>query len=212
MLFEHIDACDPRFGVAALFVRRPRIRNDRGAGQVTGAGGASTGDCRLQVGGADYTTLAQSYTTANSGTTVVTQTVLMSGLYVHREVMVPSAGNQDFARVVDVFQNPTTSPITTTVRIVGSLGSDTASIFATSDGTGVASPNDQWIGISRADGSGAAGDLLHSRAHGADADQCAGCGRQYLVDLHDHRGRRARGRIGDLRHRRQRPSQRPSPR
>ena len=48
---------------------------------------------------------------------------------------------------MDSFTNPTGSPITTAVTIVGDLGSGAATtVFATSDGTGVVSPNDQWIG------------------------------------------------------------------
>src|SRR5208282_412480 len=73
-----------------------------------------------------------------------------------REVTVPDGGGQDFARTIDTFQNSTGSSITTTVTILGNLGSDAATaVFATSDGTGVVGPNDQWIGTDDAiDGGG----------------------------------------------------------
>ena len=80
----------------------------------------------------------------------------LAGLTVSRKVSVPNVGSQDFARTVDSFQNTTANSITTTVTILGNLGSDAATtVFATSDGTGVVSPNDQWIGTDDAiDGGG----------------------------------------------------------
>ncbi len=42
----------------------------------------------------------------------------MSGLDVHREIAVPDTGNEDFARTVDVFHNPTGSTINTTVSLL----------------------------------------------------------------------------------------------
>ena len=78
---------------------------------------------------------------------MVTGDGTVAGLTVSRKVTVPNTGSQDFARTVDTFTNPTDAPITTTVTVVGNLGSDAATtVFATSDGTGVVSPNDQWIG------------------------------------------------------------------
>ena len=57
---------------------------------------------------------------------------------------------------VDSFQNSTAASISTAVTIVGNLGADAATtVFATSDGTGVVSTNDQWIGVDDAiDGGG----------------------------------------------------------
>ena len=67
----------------------------------------------------------------------------------------PNTGNEDFARTVDVFSNPTASPITTTVRIVGNLGSDAATtVWGTSDGDNLVETTDQWIGTDDADGTG----------------------------------------------------------
>ena len=93
---------------------------------------------------------------------MVTPTATMAGLYVSRKVTVPASGSQDFARTVDSFQNPTASPITTTVTILGNLGSDAATtVFATSDGTGVVSPNDQWIGTDNGNGGPAVITFIH---------------------------------------------------
>ena len=98
-----------------------------GAGQlVEGTGNAFDGAGRLEVAGQTYApTLAADFL-ADGDRTVVTPTVAIAGLYVSREITVPDTGNEDFARTVDVFTNPTDSPITTTVRIVGNLGSDAA--------------------------------------------------------------------------------------
>ena len=65
-----------------------------------------------------------SYTLADGGQSVVTAGGTFAGLSVSREVTVPNTGSQDFARTVDTFTNSTGSPITTTVKIVGDLGSE----------------------------------------------------------------------------------------
>jgi hypothetical protein len=75
-------------------------------------------------------------TTDDGGCTVVTPAVTMSGLEVHREITVPNTGNEDFARTVEVFHNPTGSVITTSVRIVGNLGSDAATTVSTTTRNG----------------------------------------------------------------------------
>jgi hypothetical protein len=91
----------------------------------------------------------------NDGQTLLSGSSTLSGLTVHREFTVPNTGNEDFARTVDVFTNPTGSSIATTVRIVGNLGSDTATtVFATSNGDTVVEPSDQWIGTDDGDGTG----------------------------------------------------------
>ncbi len=91
----------------------------------------------------------------DGGRTVVTNTQNLSGLDVHREITVPDAGSQDFARTVDVFHNPTESAITETVTIVGNLGSDGETVvFNTSDGDTIIEPTDLWIGTDDTDGSG----------------------------------------------------------
>ncbi|MFO0821305.1 MAG: autotransporter-associated beta strand repeat-containing protein [Pirellulales bacterium] len=87
--------------------------------------------------------------------TVVTNSQSVAGLTVSREVTVPSTGSQDFVRTIDVFTNPTANPITTTVSVIGNLGSDAATtVFNTSDGDNIVETTDQWIGTDDVDGSG----------------------------------------------------------
>ena len=122
----------------------------------------------------------------DSGQTVLLPAQTLAGLTVSRKVTVPNGGSQDFARTVDSFTNSTASSITTTVTIVGNLGSDAATkVFATSDGTGVVSPNDQWIGTDDAtDGSGTPAVIhyIHGpaglQAHRGEPDR-----RQHRLDL-----------------------------
>ncbi|MCY2987313.1 MAG: FG-GAP-like repeat-containing protein [Planctomycetota bacterium] len=127
-----------------------------GAGQlVEGTGNAFDGAGRLEVGGQTYAPSASSDFLTDNDRTIVTPMVTIAGLYVSREITVPATGAQDFARTVDVLSNPTGEPITTTVRIVGNLGSDAATtVWQTSDGDTVIEPTDRWIGTDDADGSG----------------------------------------------------------
>jgi hypothetical protein len=101
-------------------------------------------------------------TLANSGQTVITGTQNLSGLNVSRQVTVLNTGSQDFARTVDYFQNPTGSPITTTVHIVGNLGSDAATrVFAASSGDNTPSPSDEWFGTDGVPGTTAVLTFVH---------------------------------------------------
>lgn len=127
-----------------------------GAGQlVEGTNNPFDGLNRLQVGGGDYSPTAGAVNLINAGRTVVTPAQSLAGLTVHREITVPNAAGQSFARTVEVLQNSTESGITTTVRLVGNLGSDAATqVFATSTGGSVPTANDQWFGTDDADGSG----------------------------------------------------------
>jgi hypothetical protein len=101
-------------------------------------------------------------TLTNGGLTLVTPNQTLSGLNVSRQVTVPNTGSQDFARTVDYFQNPTSSPITTTVHIVGNLGSDAATrVFATSSGDSLPSPSDEWFGTDSGPGTAAVISVVH---------------------------------------------------
>jgi len=126
-----------------------------GAGEfASGSNNAFTGYGRLVVGGTLYQPSTQSFSTADSGQSVLTANGLAAGMTLSREITVPSTGNDDFARTVDTFTNSTASPITTTVQVVSTFGSTAAAtVFATSDGSGVVSAGDQWIGT--VDGAGA---------------------------------------------------------
>ena len=122
---------------------------------IQGFDNAFDGYGRLMVGGTPYQPSKLTYSTADNGQSVVTGNGAAAELTVNREITVPDSGGQDFARTVDTFTNSSGSPISTTVQIVGNLGSDAnTTVFATSDGTGVVSPNDQWIGTDDADGTG----------------------------------------------------------
>jgi hypothetical protein len=128
-----------------------------GAGQLVEAtGNAFDGAGRLEVAGQTYApTAAAADFLADGDRTIVTPLVTIAGLNVSREITVPNTGNEDFARTIDVFTNPTGAPITTTVRIVSNLGSNAATtVFATSDGDTDLESADQWIGTDDADGSG----------------------------------------------------------
>ena len=122
------------------------------------AGGASNplnGDGRLVVGGSLFAPKFLGVTPADGGQSLVTGSGTAAGLTVTRKVTVPTAGGVDFARTVDTFTNATGSAITTTVQILGNLGSNAATtVFATSNGDTTVQPGDAWIGTDDADGAG----------------------------------------------------------
>ena len=142
-----------------------------GTGQLLqGSGNAFDGLNRLQVDGEDFASVVASPTLDDGGHTFVTPTQSLSGLDVSREITVPDTGNEDFVRTVETLYNPTDSAITTTVHIVGNLGSDAATtVFATSDGDSLVETSDQWIGTDDADGSGTPA-IIHY-LHGPDGLQ-----------------------------------------
>ena len=118
---------------------------------IQGYANAFDGDGRLTVMAGTTTTPYQpgtlTYSLANGGQTLVTANGTVAGLTISRAVTVPNTGSQDFARTIDTFTNPTAANITVTVTYTGNLGSNAGTtIFATSDGTGIASPSDEWIG------------------------------------------------------------------
>ena len=88
---------------------------------IQGSNNAFDGDGRLIVGGTAFQLAAPTYTTADSGQSVVTASGTAAGLTVSRKITVPDTGNDDFARTIDAFTNSTGSTITTTVTIVGNL-------------------------------------------------------------------------------------------
>lgn len=83
------------------------------------------------------------------GREVVFPAVSIDGLRVSRKVYSPAAG-AGFIRWLDVIHNPGSTPLTTTVRFTGNLGTDaapnppTTAVFATSSGDTVSSPADTW--------------------------------------------------------------------
>ena len=123
--------------------------SDWGAGQLVqgGDGNAFDGLLQLQVGGEDYAVGNLMSHLDDEGRTVVTPKVALGGLTIHREITVPDSGTEDFARTIEVLENPTSTSITTTVRLVGNLGSDAAtSVFADANGNLTPEPTDTWFG------------------------------------------------------------------
>ena len=176
--------------------------NGDGAGQILqGTANAFDGMNRLRVGGTDYAPTASSASLADNGQSVLLPAQTMAGLTVTREVSVPVSGSLDFARTIDSFQNTTAHSITTTVTILGNLGSDAATVvFATSDGTGVVSANDQWIGVDDGvDGGGTPAVIAYIRGPGG--PQAGGGGfdrRQPELDLQSHGCGRPDRQPGDV--------------
>ncbi len=130
--------------------------SELGYGQLLqGFNNAFDGLSRLVVGQTQYSS-SGSPALANDRQAATTPTVSIDNLNVHREIFVPSNGRESFVRTVDVVENPTKKAITTTVTIVGNLGSDGATqVFATSSGNTAAEATDHWVGTDDADGSGA---------------------------------------------------------
>ncbi|WP_197451697.1 Calx-beta domain-containing protein [Rosistilla oblonga] len=128
---------------------------NHGSGQlIEGPDNAFDGLNRLQIDGVDFQPTA-SGTLTDSGATVATGSQALSGLTVSREVTLLADGSEDFVRTIEVLQNATGADITTTVRVVGNLGSDAATnVFTTSSGDATADVTDRWIGTDDADGTG----------------------------------------------------------
>lgn len=125
-----------------------------GAGElIQGSNNAFDGFGRLMVDGAYYEPTTLAYTMADGGQTVITSAGTAAGLTVYRKITVPNSGGEDFARTVDFFTNSTAYDIAATVQIVGNLGSDAATtVFATSTGSAIPTPADQWFGTNGGSG------------------------------------------------------------
>ena len=91
---------------------------------IQGSNNAFDGDGRLMVGGTDYGPPAWPTARPTTAKRCAPANGTLAGLTVSRKITVPNTGNEDFARTIDSFTNPTGSSITTTVTIVGNLGSD----------------------------------------------------------------------------------------
>ncbi len=128
---------------------------------VQGTSNAFDGLNRLQVNGSSFAPTA-SLVLVDENRTLATSAQSLSSLNVSRKVTVPNSGSQDFARTIDVYTNPTGSPITTSLVSFGNLGSDAATtVFATSDGDLIVEPTDLWFGTDDANASGGTPALVH---------------------------------------------------
>jgi hypothetical protein len=155
--------------VTALYSTRPLIFSVAtgafGTGQlIQGTGNAFDGYGRLSINGVLFQPNTLSFNRTDNGQNLVTGEGTFSGLTVSRKITVPNSGNEDFARTIDTFFNPTGDAITATVKIVGNLGSDAATtVFATSDGDNIVEPSDRWIGT---DGNGTPALIHYIHGHG----------------------------------------------
>ena len=140
-----------------------------GAGQLAEASGdALDGLNRLQVLNTYFAPFASGPTIwQDLNQTITTPQQAISSFDVHREITVPNTGRFGFARTLDVFENPSDGSITTTVRIVGNLGSDAqTTVVATSDGDLEIEPTDQWFITDDAIDGGGTPSVVHY-LHGA---------------------------------------------
>ena len=127
----------------------------------------------------------------------------VSGLTISRKITVPNTGGQDSPARWTPCQFHT-GAVTTTVQILGNLGSDAATtVFATSDGDATPEPGDLWIGTDDAtDGGGTPAVIYYVHGPGAlPAHFGRPCGRQHPMDVQSHRAGRANRPAGLFHHR-----------
>jgi len=115
---------------------------------------------RLRVGGTEYTPVGAS-TMSLSGRQVELPTHSIVGLNVRRLVYVPTSGG-DYARYLEVLENPSGADISTTVEVFGNLGSDGSTVVTgTSSGDSVVTAADQWFATDDSTDSGGDPSLAH---------------------------------------------------
>jgi MYXO-CTERM domain-containing protein len=108
---------------------------------------------QLRVGGSDY--LPSGATVSSLGGRQLEFPVQrLASVDVHRIVYVP-ASDGDYARYLEVFENPGASPVTVSVSVSGNLGSDGSTVLnTTSSGDGSITTMDSWFTTDDFDGSG----------------------------------------------------------
>jgi len=131
------------------------IQDEFGGGELSnGSIDAYDGCYYLDVGGEMYSSPGTGTTTL-AGRQVEMGVVRLAGLDVRRIVYVPpaSSGN-DWARYVEVLENPGARDITTTLRVWGNLGSDGSTVLiATASGDAAVTSADAWFATDDVDGS-----------------------------------------------------------
>lgn len=120
-----------------------------------GTSDAYDGCYELSVGGTTYEPTSGTGMTTMSGRQIEYPEQVIAGLSVKRIVYVPESGG-DYARYLEVLENPGTSAVTTAVNISGNLGSDTSTVVtSTSSGDSSVTIDDQWFATDdSSDGSG----------------------------------------------------------
>ena len=172
---------------------------------IQGYNNAFDGDGRLIVGGTPYSSQQRHLHDCQQRADHQYPAETLAGLTVNRQITVPSTGGQDFARTVDAFTNSTASRRLPPRRRSSATSAPTGPRrFPTSDGTGVVSPNDQWIGTDDAsDRQRHAGrDPLHPRSRvAAYAGFRQPDRRQHRMDIQPYRAGGADGAAGLFHHR-----------
>ncbi len=134
-----------------------------GYGQlVQGSANAFDGLNRLIVGGTLFSS-SNSPTITNNGQTMRSPTISIAGLNVSREVTALTAG-ADRIRTIEVLTNPSaTTPVTTTIRLVGNLGSNfTTQPIGSSNSDTTFQINDQWFATDDDQPHGGVPTIVHS--------------------------------------------------
>ena len=127
------------------------IQDDFGGYLSNGSVDAYDGCYYLDVGGTRYSP-SGSGTLSPDGRTVTLPTATIAGVTVQRVIYVPATGG-DWARYLEVLDNPGATDITTTVRISGNLGSDGGTrLIATSSGDATLEVRDSWFSTDDTDG------------------------------------------------------------
>jgi hypothetical protein len=100
---------------------------------------------QLSVDGIPYAGLGTNVAVENDGRTLIFPVQTLAGLDVRRKAYVP-ASDGNFARVVDVFHNPTGATISVPVTLSGrQVGLEPVSVTATSSGDTTLSAADHWF-------------------------------------------------------------------
>jgi len=159
-----IDGTDPLDGaddIDAVVVNLPSNLVDslgflwdvQGDGNINdGSSDAYDGGLHLTVGGMPFTWFGEA-TAEESGRELVIGPWNHVGLQIERKIYVPQDDN--FARYLEVFNNPTASDITVNIQIFSNLGSDSGTdLVATSDGDFTFTSVDDYLVTDDADGSG----------------------------------------------------------
>lgn len=114
-----------------------------GDGHVeNGSADAFDGALRLRVGG-EFFPVGAGAVPEVDGRQLRLGPASLAGLQVRRKVYVPS--DAGFARVAEIFDNPTSNAIAVTVQLSGNFGSDAATtVIASSAADGITSAADDW--------------------------------------------------------------------
>jgi hypothetical protein len=115
------------------------------------ADAASADTPRLSIDGVAFTGASTARRELSERQHAVTQATPLSGLRVTRKAFIPINGY--FVRYVEVLENSTASPITTTVRVASAVPSY-LNLIDTSSGDGVIDASDRWLSLAFSNSAG----------------------------------------------------------